>query len=93
MQIAIPRETFPGENRVPVIPDVAKKLVRLGADVVIESGMGLGSGYQDSEYTEVGASVATDRQAMLGGADIVLRIRKPDLEEVSQLKSGCIHIS
>ena len=76
MRIAIPRETHPGENRVPIIPDVAKKLVRLGAEVVVESGMGLGSGYQDSEYADAGAEVAGDRAGMLGSADIVLRIRK-----------------
>lgn len=93
MRIAIPRETHPGENRVPIIPDVAKKLVNLGAEVVIESGMGLGSGYQDAQYTDVGAQVSSDRSALLGSADIVLRIRKPELAEVSQLKSGSIHIS
>jgi len=93
MRIAIPRETFPGENRVPIIPDVAKKLCRLGAQLEIESGMGLGSGFQDSEYTEAGATVAPDRASLLAGADLVLRIRKPDLAEVSQLKAGCIHIS
>jgi H+-translocating NAD(P) transhydrogenase subunit alpha len=42
MRIAIPRETHPGENRVPVTPETAKKLCRLGADLVIENGMGLG---------------------------------------------------
>jgi NAD(P) transhydrogenase subunit alpha len=93
MQIAIPRETHPGENRVPIIPDVAKKLVKLGAEVIIESGMGLGSGFQDAEYTEVGAAVSSDRAGLLGSADIVLRLRKPELAEVSLLKSGCIHIS
>jgi NAD(P) transhydrogenase subunit alpha len=93
MQIAIPRETHPGENRVPIIPDVAKKLVKLGAEVIIESGMGLGSGFQDAEYTEVGAAVSSDRAGLLGSADIVLRLRKPELADVSLLKSGCIHIS
>jgi NAD(P) transhydrogenase subunit alpha len=93
MRIAIPRETHPGENRVPIIPDVAKKLCRLGAEVVIESGMGTGSGYTDSEYTEAGAQVSTDRTGMLGGADVVLRLRKPELAEISALKRGCIHIS
>ena len=93
MRIAIPRETYPGENRAPIIPDAAKKLCRLGAEVVIESGMGINSGFADAEYVEAGAEVSSERAAMLGSADIVLRIRKPDLEEVSQLKSGCIHIS
>jgi NAD(P) transhydrogenase subunit alpha len=93
MRIAIPRETYPGENRAPIIPDAAKKLCRLGAEVVVESGMGINSGFSDSEYIDAGAEVSSDRAAMLGSADIVLRIRKPDLDEVSQLKSGCIHIS
>ncbi len=93
MQIGIPRENWPGENRVPVIPDVAKKLVHMGADVVIESGMGEGSGYLDSEYTAVGAQVSESRASLLSGSDMILRIRKPDISEVSQLKSGCVHIS
>jgi NAD(P) transhydrogenase subunit alpha len=93
MRIAIPRETYPGENRVPIIPDFAKRLCGLGAELVIESGMGLGSGFTDAQYSEVGAEVSTDRAGMLGGADLVLRIRKPDLAEVAQLKSGSIHIS
>ena len=93
MRIAIPRETHPGENRVPMIPDIAGKLVRLGAEVVIEPGMGRGSGYDDAAYTEVGAEVGGDRAGLLGSADIVLRIRKPELAEVGQLKSGCVHIS
>jgi NAD(P) transhydrogenase subunit alpha len=93
MRIAIPRETHPGENRVPIIPDVAKKLVKLGAEVVIESGMGLGAGFQDAEYTDAGAQVSSDRAGLLGSADLVLRLRKPQLDEVATLKSGCIHIS
>ena len=93
MRIAIPKETYPGENRVPMIPDVAKKMVRMGAEVVIESGMGEGSGFPDSEYTDVGCEVSTDRTGLLGSADMILRIRKPELEEVSQFKKGCIHVS
>lgn len=93
MRIAIPRETHPGENRVPIIPEVAKKLCRLGASVVFEAGMGLGSGFSDAEYEEAGAELSNDRVALLGSADVVLRIRKPELAEVAQLKGGCIHIS
>lgn len=93
MRVAIPRETYPGENRVPIIPDVAKKLCKLGAEVIIESGLGLGSGFKDDEYTAVGATIASDRASLLASADVVLRLRKPELAEVSQLKSGCIHIS
>ncbi|MEM6604832.1 MAG: Re/Si-specific NAD(P)(+) transhydrogenase subunit alpha [Pseudomonadota bacterium] len=93
MLLAVPKEQYPGENRVALTPDTAKKLVRLGATLHIESGMGSGSGYTDEDYTGVGAEVATDRSSMLGAADMILRLRKPELDEVSQMKSGCIHIS
>jgi NAD(P) transhydrogenase subunit alpha len=93
MRIAIPRETHPGEDRVPVIPEVAKKLVRLGAEVVIESGMGNPSGFTDAEYEEAGASVSADRAALFGSADLLLRLRKPEMDEVGLMKRGCISIS
>ena len=93
MRIAIPRETHPGENRVPIIPAVAKKLVRMGADLVIESGMGIGSGYPDEDYVEAGATVSSDRKDLFSSADILLRLRKPELEEIALMKRGCIHIS
>lgn len=93
MRIAIPKETHPGENRVPIIPADAKKLVRAGAEVVVETGMGTGSGFSDDEYTEAGVTVSANRDEMLGGADIVLRLRKPPIEEIGKLKQGAIHIS
>ncbi|MEP6389853.1 MAG: Re/Si-specific NAD(P)(+) transhydrogenase subunit alpha [Halioglobus sp.] len=93
MRLAIPKETHPGENRVPLIPDTVKKLVRLGADVVIESSMGSGSGFTDEQYVKAGATVSHDRQALFAEADMLLRLRKPTLEEVGLMKTGCIHIS
>ena len=93
MRLAIPKETHPGENRVPIIPDVAKKLVRLGAEVVIETDMGEGSGFSDEQYTEVGATVSTDRDSLFSSADMLLRLRKPELAEVALMKPGCVHIS
>ena len=93
MRLAIPKETHPGENRVPVIPDTVKKLVRLGAEVVIESDMGSGSGFTDEEYIKAGATVSHDRTALFAEADMLLRLRKPTLDEVGLMKTGCIHIS
>jgi len=93
MLLAVPKELYPGENRVALTPYTAKKLVRLGATIHIESGMGAGSGFADSDYTDVGAEVAADRKTMLAAADMILRLRKPESDEVSGMKSGCIHIS
>lgn len=93
MRIFIPKETHDGENRVPLIPQGAKKLVGLGAEVVIESGMGTPSRHEDAAYEEAGATVSGDRGSELAQADIVLRLRKPSLAEVKLLKAGSIHIS
>lgn len=93
MLIAVPRETLPGENRASLVPDSVKKLVRAGADVTIEAGMGVGAGFSDSDYQAVGASVNADRQQLLGSADIVLRLHKPTLDEVDLLKAGSVHVS
>jgi NAD(P) transhydrogenase subunit alpha len=93
MQLGVPKELHPGENRVPVTPDTAKKLVRLGATLHIESGLGVNAGFEDEAYKEAGAEIVTDRAAILASSDMLLRLRKPALEEISQMKRGCIHIS
>ena len=93
MRIAIPKETHPGENRVPIVPDHAKKLVKLGATVVIESGMGVASGFTDQEYIDAGVTISNDRKQLFGTADILLRLRKPELDDVALMQRGAIHIS
>lgn len=95
MLICVPKETLAGENRVATIPDVAKKLIRKGAEITIESGAGAGAGFNDQDYIDAGASIfeSSQRAETFGRADIVLRLHKPSIEEVGQLKSGCIHIS
>ena len=93
MLIAIPKETAPGELRAAVIPDTVKKLVRMGAEVSLEVGAGKGSGFSDGDYETAGASIASDKASLLGAADVVLRVRKPELSDVELLKPGSIHVS
>jgi len=93
MKIAVMKETHQGETRVPLIPPTVEKLVKLGAEVEVESGLGLTCRYQDADYEKVGAKINKDRQALLESSDIVLRLRKPPAEEIPLMKKGCIHIS
>jgi NAD(P) transhydrogenase subunit alpha len=93
MKISVPRETHPGETRAPLTPDSAAKLVKLGASVEIEAGLGLAAGFPDELYAKAGATISSDRKNLLSGADLVLRLRKPPIEEISLLKQGCIHTS
>jgi len=93
MRISVPRETYPGENRVPVTPETAKKLIRLGADLVVEAGLGEGTGFSDQEYQDVGATISSDREALFTQADMLLRLRKPSQDEIALMKEGCVHVS
>jgi len=93
MKIAVMKETHEGETRVPLIPPTAEKLVKLGAELEIESGLGLACRYKDSAYTEIGAKIGTSREDMLKSADIVMRLRKPPIEEIELMRRGCIHVS
>ena len=58
MRIGVPREIFPGEKRVATVPDVVTKLVKLGFDVVIETGAGELADLSDDAYKEAGAAIA-----------------------------------
>ena len=93
MQIGVLKETFPGENRVAVAPDAAKKLVKLGAALTVEATAGEGCGFMDGDYAEAGAEISAKRKDLVAQSDIILRIRKPEAAEISQLQQGCIHIS
>ena len=93
MQIFVPKEPDPQERRAPVIPATVDRLVKLGATVVVESGLGITIGATDADYTKAGATLAKDRPSALGAADMVLRLRKPPREEIARLKKGCIHVS
>ncbi len=93
MIIGIPKETFPEEKRVSVIPASVDRLVKKGGQVIVETGLGSTIRISDEEYKKAGAAIESNRTSILSSSDIILRLRKPPLEEVSQLKKGSIHIS
>jgi len=93
MIIGIPKETYQGEHRIAFIPPSVDRLVKKGAQIIIEAGLGASIGIPDEDYRKAGASVESNRQKLLSGADIILRLRKPPLDEISLLKKGSIHIS
>lgn len=98
MIIAVPTETFPGESRVALTPGAIPKLVREGADVVIEAGAGSRAGFEDAAYKEKGASVEADRAELFRTADVVLQVRAAGAnpisgaEDIAAMKSGQIVI-
>ena len=75
------------------MPAAVAKLVKLGAVVEVEEGVGKTIHVADADYISAGANVVSDRRAGLASADIVLRLQKPSIAEIGSLKPGCIHIS
>ncbi|NEX22822.1 Re/Si-specific NAD(P)(+) transhydrogenase subunit alpha [Thiorhodococcus mannitoliphagus] len=90
MKIGIPLETRPGETRVASTPDVVKKLVGKGLEVLIESGAGVRAGYPDSEYEQSGAQL-TDRAGAYD-VDLLLKVRRPDSADVEAMRAGGIYM-
>jgi H+-translocating NAD(P) transhydrogenase subunit alpha len=72
--VGVPRESYPGERRVGLVPMVVPTLVKAGFEVVIEAGAGLGAGYPDAQYAEKGARIFSDRTAVFSAADIVVQV-------------------
>ena len=93
MNIGIPKETHPGEKRVAMIPGSVDRLIKKGAQITVEAGLAAAIGISDDEYKKAGAAVSNDRRALLSSSDMILRLRKPPIEEISQLKKGSIHVS
>ncbi len=93
MLIAVPKEMHPQEKRITLVPSSVEKIVKLDSEVLIETGMGSACGFSDEAYSNSGAKIIQDRQSLLSQGDMVLRLRKPPLEEVAQLKENAIHIS
>ena len=90
MRIGVPLETRPGETRVAATPETVKKLTAQGHQVVIQSGAGIGASQPDSAYEAVGATIGSAADAF--GAEIVLKVRSPQEDELRQLKSGSVLI-
>ena len=93
MRIFVPKETHPAERRIPMLPGGAAKLVKLGAEIEVEQGLGTALSCTDHDYESAGAKISTDRLRSLAEADMLLRLRKPPLNEVDILRKGCIHAS
>ena len=93
MKVAVLRETHSGESRVGLVPDGVKFLQKKKIDVVVEKDAGLAAGFPDAEYEALGATIALDAAATVNGAQIVLKVQPPTVEEVGILADGQVLMS
>jgi len=90
VDIAVARERQPGERRVALVPETAKKFIALGAAIRMEQSAGIESHFLDADYVDV--SPVPGVSAAYAGADIVLRVTPPDNDEIAALPEGSVLI-
>ncbi|CAB3746895.1 Re/Si-specific NAD(P)(+) transhydrogenase subunit alpha [Paraburkholderia humisilvae] len=99
MKIGVPRETYPGERRVALTPEVIGHLSKLGFNVAIETGAGERAAFSDDSYRAAGAQVVANAAALHEMADIIVKVRAPSSEaaggvdEIALLREGTTLIS
>jgi len=74
MIVGVPRESYPGERRVALVPTVIPHLTKAGIEVVVEAGAGVEAGFPDPEYAAKGARILADRADVFRAADIIVQV-------------------
>ena len=74
MIVGVPRETFPGERRVALVPTTIPNLAKAGLQVVVEAGAGAEAGYPDADYLSKGAKIVAERAEVFRTADVVVQV-------------------
>ena len=93
MLIGVAKETWPGEVRTALVPANATKLIKSGFSIAMQSGAGAAAGFTDESYADAGVTIMNSRAEVMAAADIFLAVRKPDTDEVAQLKASAISVS
>ena len=88
MKIGVPKEIKNHEYRVALTPDGAATLARDGHDVLVETGAGVGVGFVNAEYEAAGARIATSADAVFGEAELIVKVKEPQLDECGRLSAG-----
>ena len=93
MILAIPTETRAGEQRVALVPEIVKKLVDQGWEVVVQSGAGAAATFSDEAYTEAGARIAPDAASAVSGAGVIVKVNAPNAEAAAGYPDGVLVMS
>ena len=82
MLIGVPKEIKPQENRVGLTPESVKELIDDGNEVIIERTAGQGSGFDDQNYKDVGATVFENAQDIFDRAELIIKVKEPQEDEI-----------
>ncbi|MFL5402344.1 MAG: Re/Si-specific NAD(P)(+) transhydrogenase subunit alpha [Gemmatimonadales bacterium] len=97
MRIGVPKETTPGERRVALVPESCKKLIQTGYTIAVEADAGEAAGFPESAYREAGATIESDPAALVGSADVLLKVNPPASRdgqgsEAEWMRPGTVYI-
>ena len=88
MRVGVPKEIKNHEYRVGLTPDAAARLAQEGHQVLVETVAGVGAGFDDAEYTAAGAEIVADADSVFGAAEMIVKVKEPQLEECARLSAG-----
>src|SRR5438874_6635781 len=90
MIIGVPKEIKEQEQRVALLPSAAKQLTRRSHSVLVETNAGIGSGYADEEYANLGAEIVAQAKEVFARADLIVKVKEPREAEFPLLRRGQI---
>ena len=85
MKISVPKEIFPGERRVALVPGALSKIIKTGFEIFIEKGAGEGSYYPDKEYEKAGAKIVSTLEELYEKTDVILKVRPPVIDKANKI--------
>lgn len=86
LRLAVPKESFPGERRVALVPAVADRFSKLGVEVLVEKGAGAASYFADADYQS--ATLVDNAESLYRDADMILRVQPPSEDEINAVREG-----
>lgn len=88
MIIGVPKEIKEQENRIAVTPSSAYQLIKRGHRVIVETQAGVGAGFPDNDYSDVGAEISNDHAKVFENAELIVKVKEPQPSEYSLLRRG-----
>ncbi len=90
MLIGVPKEIKNNEFRVGMVPSSVRELIAAGHDVIVEHNAGIGIGFTDDNYTDIGAKIIDTAEQVFAEADMIVKVKEPLTEERARLREGQI---
>ena len=86
MRVGVPKEIKTLEYRVGMVPAGVRELVHDGHEVIVETNAGSGIGMTDADYVAAGANVVSTAKEVFDQADLIVKVKEPQLEECGMLR-------